>query len=175
MSFDDGADDVPVEMPDVSEFVVPTPAKKPLFSRGKPAGDKSDEKPPRARTTKPRIPNKKGQFVEPVLALYMGAGAMLMPFDPICGNGLVQAAPECAKYWDELAYQNDAVRRFLHGLTQTSLTTRLFMAHLPILMAVVMHHSPFAQHAMGAMGQRMAETIAEQMRGTPDGESSTDE
>lgn len=174
MSLPDESGDVPV---DLSDFVTPTPAKKPLFSR-KAAGDTpGDEKPKRERKTaaKPRIPNRKGQFVQPVLTLYMGAGAMLMPFDPICGNGVVQAAPKCAEYWDELAYQNEAVRRFLYGITQTSLTTKLVMAHLPILMAVVMHHTPFAQNMMGGLGERFAETVAQQMAAqhgeTEDGES----
>lgn len=157
----EGAEDE-VLLPD--DFVIPTPVKEPLFSRKrKPAGDKADAGEKKAKPAV-RIPNRKGQFVEPLTALYMSAGAIMLPIDPICGNAIIQVAEECANAWDELAQKNDAVRKFLWGITQTSLTTKLFFAHMPLFMAVFMHHSPFAQKKMSEMGQSMAETIANQMR-----------
>lgn len=178
MSFEDG-DSEPVELP--PDFVVPTPDKPGprigMRAARKAAGDKADT-PPRARAAAkklPPVPNKKGQFVAPVSALYMGIGAFAMPFDPVCANAIVQAAPGCAQYWDELAYTNEAVRRFLWQLTTVSLTTKLFLAHMPIIIAVVMHHVPAAQKMLGKMGEEMAETIANQMNangpGTTGGEA----
>lgn len=172
MSFVEGDGEEEVLLPD--EFVIPTPVKEPIFARGrgkKAAGDKADEKP----KAKPRIPNRKGQFKEPLTALYMSAGAVLLPIDPVCGNAVIQVAEDCATTWDELAYQNESVRRFLWGITQTSLTTKLFMAHMPLFMAVFMHHSPFAQKKMSEMGQAMAETIANQMRANDPEDDAPDE
>lgn len=163
MTFEDGAAFEEVEPP--PDFVIPNP-KPPRGESGrfarKPAGDKADN----PKRVKPaiKVPNRKGQFIAPVTAIYMGIGGMLMPFDPICANSVLQAAENCAQVWDELAYQNEAVRRFLFSITQVSLTGKLFLAHSPILMAVAIHHFPPAQRVMGQMGEKMAETIAEQMR-----------
>lgn len=188
MAFEEG-DTTPVDLP--PDFVVPTPDKPARASRmgnfaagsRKAAGDKADTPAPRARAVKklPPVPNKKGQFKQPVEALYMGLGGFAMPFDPVCANALIVAAPKCAEYWDELAYTNESVRRFLWQLTTVSLTTKLLLAHMPIIIAVTMHHVPAAQHMMGRMGADMAEKIAQQMNaasgtedhGTDGGQSPT--
>lgn len=173
MTFDEG-DSIPAELP--PDFVIPTPDKPKVGFRvpRKAAGDKADAGPRKtAAVRKPAVPNKRGQFTEKIAALYMGIGAFAMPFDPVCANAIIVAAPKCAEYWDELAYTNEPVRRFLWQLTQVSLTTKLLMAHMPIIIAIVMHHVPAAQMMMGKMGADMAEKIAQQMNAA--GESPTDE
>ncbi len=160
MALEEG-DFQPVDLPD--DFVVPKPEKAKPFTRPRKAvGDKA-EAPPKRVARKVTVPNKKGQFVGPLTTLYMGVGGFLMHFDPVCANAVIQSAEPCAILWDELAYQNEAVRRFLWSLTQVSLGSKLFLAHMPIFMAVFMHHVPAAQRMMGKMGEQFAETIANQM------------
>lgn len=127
-------------------------------TKRKAAGDRRDD-----RKKKPLPPKRRGQWVEPVTQLYTGIGFVLMPIDPVCANGFITVAPQVAEQWDELAYQNDAVRRFLYNLTTTSVTTKLILAHMPLIAAIALHHVPAAQMLMGKMGQDMAEKIAEQM------------
>ncbi len=136
------------------------PRRRGLFSN--PAGDKAEDT-PRPVRRKPTIPKRKGQFVQPLTQMYAGLAMVLMPIDPVCANAIMQSASRCAESLDALAYQNDAVRRALHALTQTSAMGAVIIAHAPILMAVAMHHSPVIQNAMGEMGSKMAENIATQM------------
>lgn len=137
-------------------------------------GDRSDDTPPKA-TPKPRkkpAPRaKRGAFTDNLTQIYVGLGITLMPVDPVCANAIIQSAPECARTLDELAYQNEAVRRALHALTQTSAVGAVFFAHMPILMAVVLHHVPAVQRRMGEMGSQMAENIAQQMSAQSSGET----
>jgi hypothetical protein len=112
------------------------------------------------------IPNRKGQFVEPLMKMYGTAGAVVMMYDPICGTAVMTSAQKCAETMDELAYQNEAVRRVVWSMTRTSTFGAVIVAHLPIIMAVVMHHVPAAQEAFGAMGANMMEEFLKQS--TPD-------
>lgn len=109
-----------------------------------------------------QIPNRKGQFVEPLTQLYAGIGTTVILFDPVCGQAILQSAPKCAESIDELAYRNEAVRRAVFALTQTSAIGAVLVAHLPIIMAVVMHHVPAAQQAFGVMGANMMEEFLKQ-------------
>ena len=163
------ADDVPTP----SEFGVPDPEKSKPPKRkafdissllGTPAGDKANDAPPRTRARKTTPRAKKGQFIQPLTELYTAMGTMLLPFDPVCANAVLSSAESCAESLDNLAYQNESVRRALISLTQTSAVGVVIFAHLPILMAVLMHHVPAAQRMMGNMGQAMANDIAEGMK-----------
>lgn len=153
--------DAPAEsLPPVTEddFGIPDPKaskEKPTIPfRKKPAGDKRDTK---ARKPAPRA--KKGMFVDPLTQLYVGIGMTLLPVDPVCANAVIKSAENCAKSLDELAYQNEAVRRALMALTQTSAVGGVIIAHMPILMAVMMHHVPAAQNILGTMGQNFADEV----------------
>lgn len=132
-----------------------------LFSA---AHGQQQEKPARTRTTKTRKslpPKRKGQFVEPLETLYGGIAIMLMPIDPVCSMAIANAAPECAKSLDALAYQNDAVRRAVYALTQSSAAGAVLMAHLPILMAIAVHHVPAVKSIMGTLGGSVAGNMME--------------
>lgn len=107
---------------------------------------------------KPLPRKSKGQFVEPLTELYVGIGTMLMMADPVCARAIIEAAPECAKSLDELAYQNDAVRRALISLTQTSAVGMVLFAHMPIIMAVTFHHVPKARAAFGNLAPAQPES-----------------
>lgn len=133
-----------VEAEDAPEFTVPD-ANKSRRSRREylfPKTEK-DEAKPRARQRKKPAPRaKKGAFVEPLTELYSTLAIMLMPFDAQCANVVMKSAEQCAQSMDELAYQNESVRRALTAITQTSAWGAVIFAHMPIIMAVVMHHGP---------------------------------
>lgn len=154
---------VDAPMPDadpVPDHTATKTRRKPLFRTDRP------EPTTRPLKRKPAIPKRKGQFIAPLENLYTSVGIMLMPFDAVCGNAVLQSAAQCAKSLDDLAHQNDAVRRLIYALVQTSALGAVIAAHAPILLAVAMHHVPAIQNAMGAAGSQMAENIAEQMRAT---------
>lgn len=109
-----------------------------------------------------QIPNRKGQFVQPLTEFYAGIGTAVIMFDPVCGQAILTSATKCAETIDELAYRNEAVRRAVWGLTQTSAWGAVLIAHMPIIMAVVMHHVPAAQQAFGALGANMMEEFLKQ-------------
>lgn len=147
--------------------------KKNWFT-GAPAGDKR-ETAKKTTTRKSTVPRRKGMFVQPLTQMYVGLGMILMPVDPVCANAVMQSAENCARTLDELAYQNDAVRRALFAITQTSAVGAVIFAHLPILAAVMMHHVPAVQNVMGVMGQQMAESIINQTQSTPKPDSPDNE
>lgn len=152
------------EKPD--EFGVPNHenSKEPKtpFNFRKPVGDKRDTKTkPKAKKPAPRA--RKGMFVEPLTQLYVGLGMTIMAVDPVCANAVIKSAENCAKSIDELAYQNEAVRRAVMALTQTSAVGGVIIAHMPILMAVMIHHVPAAQNIVGNMGQSFADDVEKGM------------
>lgn len=155
---------------DAPPIVAPENPIIPNHKRSKPRripiGDRADTKPAKASKPKsPAPPKRKGQFVTPLTQIYMGVGLSLMPFDAVCANAVMKSAENCAKSVDELAYQNEAVRRAVYALTQTSAVGAVLVAHLPILMAVAMHHVPQVQNMMGNMGAAFAEQVTEEMGG----------
>jgi hypothetical protein len=97
---------------------------------------KQEPRRPKAIPPKPRS----GALVKPFTDLYTTVGTMLMPFDQQCGMVIIQNAEECAKALDSAARENPAMRRVLLAMVQTSVWGQLIAAHLPILMAVAMHH-----------------------------------
>lgn len=135
-----------VEAEDAPEFTVPDATKSRRSRREYlfPPKDKEETKSTRTTRTKrkPAPRAKKGAFVEPLTELYTTLGMMLMPFDSQCANVVMKSAEQCAQSMDELAYQNESVRRALTAITQTSAWGAVIFAHMPIIMAVVMHHGP---------------------------------
>jgi len=132
------------------------------FLRGKPAGDKrSTTKTPRPRMVVPKV--KPGHFVEPLTQMYAAVGMAVMPFDPVCANAIMVSASRCADALDKLSQENDGVRRALFALTRTTAVGMVLVAHMPIMMAIVIHHVPAAQNYLGEMGKEMADQIARQM------------
>lgn len=135
-----------VEVEDAPEFTVPDPNKSRRSRREYLFPKKDTETPTTARTPRPKkkpAPRaKKGAFTEPLTELYTTLGMVLMPFDAQCANVVIKSAEQCAESMDELAYRNESVRRALAAITQTSAWGAVIFAHLPIIMAVVMHHGP---------------------------------
>ncbi len=129
----------------VPDFEASKEPKKSLRERVS-ARSKSDEtkaKPaPRARRTTTRKVSapKKGAYVQSLTEMYTYLGMGVAIVDPTCANVVLESAENCAKSIDELAYQNESVRRALDMLTQSSAIGAVIMAHMPIAMAVLAHH-----------------------------------
>lgn len=153
------ATETPLDLSDLTAEDVPTPPdhtksreERRNFFRG--ARDETPRVKPSARKKKPAPRAKRGAFVEPLTQFYTLIGGMLMPFDQQCANVIIMSAEQCAQSMDNLAYENEAVRRALTALTQTSAIGAVAMAHAPIIMAVAMHHGPGGMSAqmMGMFG-----------------------
>jgi hypothetical protein len=129
--------------------------------------DKEKSEPRTKRVRNPFTPRaKRGAFVQPLTQMYGAVGMAVIMRDQVCGTAILESAEQCAKSMDELAYQNEAVRRVLHSLTKTSAMGAVLIAHAPIIMAVSMHHSDKIQRATasvpGEMMENIRETIAKQ-------------
>jgi hypothetical protein len=118
------------------------------------------EKAGKEKTRKPPIPMPRGGLVKPLEQFYVGIGFMLMPVDPHCARIVIDNATKCAESLDELAKINPAVRRFLLGLVSSSAIGAVIMAHLPIVMAVMMHHVPALKQRQEKMFGEFAEMVA---------------
>lgn len=103
--------------------------------------EKTEERTRRGR--KPRKPvsrAKKGAFTEHLEGLYALAGTAVFMRDQHCGTVILENAEKCAEALDELAYQNESVRRVLDALVTTSAFGAVVMAHAPIIVAMASHH-----------------------------------
>lgn len=115
--------------------------RKPLRERARAASGTSN-----AREAKPRAkvaPQKKDEFVQPLTEMYTMLGVVLTPFDPV-GPVIIQSAPNCAQSLNDLAAENESVRKALRSLTQASAMGAVIVAHAPIFISLATNHMPGA-------------------------------
>ena len=74
--------------------------------------------------------------------VYAFAGTAVFAFDPYCGRAILTSAESAAEAMDQLARENPAVKRVLEALVKTSALGTVIAAHMPIIMAIAMHHGP---------------------------------
>lgn len=99
--------------------------------------------PRRGRSSKSNPPvSTKGVFVGPLTAIYAGIGTAIMPFDPVCATVVLQSAEACASSLDQLADQNQSVKKALESLLKTGAWGAVIAAHAPLVVMVMAHHSP---------------------------------
>lgn len=113
---------------------------------------KREARPPREK--KAAVSAPRGGFVKPLTEMYGFIALALMPLDAQCAMAIMEAAPKAAESLDALAKNNDAVKRVLIMLTQTSAWGAVISAHLPIIIAVSVHHIPAVKNS--AFGSLMA-------------------
>lgn len=94
---------------------------------------------PQAATKRAPVPKLSPSMRQNLEDLYSGIGAMVRPFDEYLGDTIIEQAPKCAKSVYALAQSNESVRRFIIGLTTTTVTGAVIFAHLPILLALMRH------------------------------------
>lgn len=152
------------DAPPLTDAIKPDPkaSKEPASNtwRKRRAG-KDTDRPTRARTVKakPAIPNRKGQFIKPLTEIYTTVGMIVYVRDQVCGTAFIESAPRCAETLDDLAHRNEVVRRILHNLVTTSEMGAVLMAHLPIILAVGMHHVPAVKTVIGNIPADMVQDI----------------
>lgn len=115
---------------------------------------------PKEKKPLPPIPPK--GFAPAVEKMYGTIALAVMPLDMELASAIMTVAPEAAAAWDELARRNDAVRRILVAMMQTTAAGALFAAHMPIILLFVqraMGDNPRVSMLAGLLGQQ-AETYA---------------
>lgn len=115
----------------------------PLEDLAEPDKGSKSKRGPKPKTVKPKSPTptaRQGKYVDSLKEIYGYAGMAITVVDPICGAAILESAEQCATSVDELAYKNPAVRRVIESITQTSVIGAVVAAHMPILLAVAMHH-----------------------------------
>lgn len=91
----------------------------------------------------PDVPiERPGKIAKWVTKQYRRIGAILKPADPGCGAAVIAAADAAGLAWERLARENKTVRDVINRLMQTTVTTELLLAHLPIMITVLTHHVP---------------------------------
>ncbi len=126
-------------------------SKRPGIFAGKSSG-----RSPKAAKAKGTVPPLDAKAKESIAKFYQFAGMSLMPFDPVLAGVVVEQAPICADAVFDLAQENEAFRRFIIAMTQTSMYGALIAAHLPILLTVTARHGRTEQaRNMGGMGMMM--------------------
>jgi|SRR3954462_4416958 len=129
--------------------------------RGLPGGKRSAPKdtPPRRRT--PRVSRtagtstpKEARVVDALpdgtiaagmAEMYGQIGMFWGMFDPQCAAALTANAVEMGKSLEAVAKESPAVRDFLQKMVTTSAWGKVIAAHLPVAMAIAMHHVPAIQ------------------------------
>lgn len=127
----------------------PKASKPSMFRKyviGEPQGKPRERKVKEKKATPP-MP-RGGKLADGLQDIYVTIGMMLMVVDPVCAQAVITAAPECAKSMEKLAKENEAVRRVLLKMLETSAWGSVIAAHLPILMAVAAHHVPALQRGL---------------------------
>lgn len=101
----------------------------------------SEKKP---ESDKPTTVYRPGALVKPLTSFYETIGGFVILADPDCGSAIVNGAENCAKSLDELARTNPRIRRVLMRMVESGALTKVVVAHLPIILAVLAHHFPKA-------------------------------
>jgi len=97
-------------------------------------------KPAKPEKEKPKVPAyRKGMFVAPLTKFYERVGRIIKTFDKPTGSAVIDVAEDCAIAWDDLARTKPEVRALLLKLITPGAYAALVYAHLPILVAILMH------------------------------------
>lgn len=76
--------------------------------------------------------------------------------DPYCGPVLMGQAEAIGAAWETWADQNPRVRKVLEQFAVGGGALPVVLAHLPLVLAVIQHHTPQGQAAMYAQAEQAA-------------------
>lgn len=105
----------------------------------------------KVKVEEPLPPYREGVIAKGVNKLYRRVGKIVKGFDPIIGEGIIDAATEeedkvtVGEAWDELARTNPRIRRFLLKMLTGKGYAQLVWAHLPMFIAMWMSFQRRAQ------------------------------
>jgi hypothetical protein len=91
---------------------------------------------------KPKSNSNRTKLSKSLSNMYGTIGVMVTMFDPHCGQVILSQAESMADSLEVLAKENDAVRRVLEGIAQTTAWGGVISAHAPLIFAITMHHLP---------------------------------
>lgn len=149
----------------------PTEDRAPEAPKRKSFISRRDKRAQKAQAPLP--PWKEGGIARGMNKLYRRAGKFIRPFDPELGAAFIEVTKKedeedvtVGEAWEELARVNPRVRRALVRMLEGGAYGQLFMAHLPIAIALiskdsVRRHIPF---------MRIIESMAEPDEETAPGE-----
>src|SRR5262245_26764734 len=80
---------------------------------------------------------KSGELVKPVAKFYGLAAMAIAPVRPKTGHALMVQAMACATAWDNLAQENDSVRRVILWCIESGIWGEMVVAHMPILFSLL--------------------------------------
>lgn len=72
--------------------------------------------------------------------MYGSLGMMIYPFDNTCGTTVLENADRMAESLEQLAAENESVRKVLEKVAESSAWGTVVAAHAPVLTSVFMHH-----------------------------------
>lgn len=99
------------------------------------------------------------------LFFYEMAGGIWSQVDPVCGGAWQSCRPAATEAWYAAAKKNKTVRRILESTENVGVVGQLFVAHMPVMLAVQSHH----------IAPRIAEArrLAEEAANEPEREPTT--
>lgn len=143
----------------------------------KPEEDQPPAKVKRTRGTRtPRepvkdIPFKAGVIAKGMNRLYLRAGKIIKVWDDEIGTAIIECTRKetpddvtVGEAWEELAKTNPRIRAFLMKILVGGAWSQLFMAHMPIFLAIIMKDS-IRQHM--PFGRLLDATLSEDSPGQP--------
>lgn len=114
------------------------------------AADRAPGKSPKVKDAlpgqkEPTPPFREGQISRGINRLYRKTGRLVKVMDPQVGAAIIESTRKdddsdvtVGEAWEEIARSNPRVRRFLLKMLSGGAWGQLFMAHAPILLAVIM-------------------------------------
>lgn len=98
----------------------------------------------------------RGTVLQGQLEKFYGTlGAVIVPFDAVCGTAIVENAADMAASLDALARSNPKVKAVLEKMMSTSAWGMVIAAHAPIVMTVASHHVPVLRERMETIAATM--------------------
>src|SRR5580765_8347728 len=113
---------------DIPDRVYPegldTPEQKSWWDKFQKESGERQEKRRQRRESKPKKPlppkPRAGALVKPLTEFYGSMGMMVVAFDQPCGMAIIANAEACARSLDNMARENETMRRVLLMLVETS-------------------------------------------------------
>lgn len=101
-----------------------------------PRANRKIAKEPREPKPLPRIPAN--GFAPGIEKMYLTVAMGVMPFDMQLSVVIAEIAPKAAQAWDELARRNEAVRRIIVTMMETTAVGAVIAAHMPLIAIMMM-------------------------------------
>lgn len=107
-----------------------------------------------------------GVIARGLTELYTNMGSFLGMFDPQCSMVIITNAQAMAESLEKLAKDNPAIRAALMRVITGSVWGEVIAAHMPVMMAITMHHTAFGKARMEAVQNLTDENLAKMTQPT---------